>query len=177
MTTAQSSSSPPPTVVPNGKTRSFKDVLARSSSASSNLKFVQTSFKGCPALMFDDSVVSMLAAPFSLTMHGHNMAECFKLHPNLKKERVKLKADSVPAVNVIPTIRNNEDQHLSEDGNRDCDLVLHEHDKDTVMDTNGDISLEVVLPIEKMPDIHNENTTSFSGKSVFLRMLNCQVAW
>ncbi|PKU83511.1 hypothetical protein MA16_Dca026075 [Dendrobium catenatum] len=152
--TTPSSSSPQSTVVPTSKTRSFKDVLAGSSSTSSQVKFMQTSFKGYPALMFDDSVVSLLADPFTLTMHGHNMEECFKRHPNLKKEKVQPKVDPGKALNIIHMVRSNEDQNLSKEtvyGKSDCNLVLNEQEKETV---NGDISLHVVLPIEKMSVIH-----------------------
>ncbi|KAI0530805.1 hypothetical protein KFK09_000353 [Dendrobium nobile] len=66
--TTPSSSNPPPSF--EGKTRSFKDSLAGVSSSSSKLKFVQSSLKGCPALIFEDSVVEQLAAPYALTLVG-----------------------------------------------------------------------------------------------------------
>ncbi|KAL0924031.1 hypothetical protein M5K25_004833 [Dendrobium thyrsiflorum] len=65
-----SSSIPSSSSVLNGSSRSFKEVLAGSSSSSPKLSFVKSSFKGCPALLFDDSVVSQLAAKFSLTLVG-----------------------------------------------------------------------------------------------------------
>ncbi|PKU71054.1 hypothetical protein MA16_Dca017043 [Dendrobium catenatum] len=74
------SSSPAIPSVPTGITRSFKDVVSGGSSSSANrVKFVHASFKGCPALLFEDSVVSQLAAPFSSTLVGK-----FVMHrPNL----------------------------------------------------------------------------------------------
>ncbi|KAI0513408.1 hypothetical protein KFK09_009428 [Dendrobium nobile] len=54
----------------DGKSRSFRDVLAGSSSSNPKLPFVQSSFKGCPALLFEDSVVDLLAAPYALTLVG-----------------------------------------------------------------------------------------------------------
>ncbi|XP_020694674.1 uncharacterized protein LOC110108388 [Dendrobium catenatum] len=69
--TSPTSSSPAGPSVPTGNTRSFKDVLLGGSSSSANrVKFVYASFKGCPALLFEDSVVSQLAAPFSFTLVG-----------------------------------------------------------------------------------------------------------
>ncbi|KAI0511113.1 hypothetical protein KFK09_011736 [Dendrobium nobile] len=63
-----------------GKTRSFKDVVSSGSSSTiSKVQFVHSSFKGCPALLFEDTVVQQLATPFSFTLVGK-----FMLHrPNL----------------------------------------------------------------------------------------------
>ncbi|KAL0917654.1 hypothetical protein M5K25_012732 [Dendrobium thyrsiflorum] len=65
--TTSSSAIPPSTVFLIGKSRSFKDALAGSSSSTQSIHFIHTSFKGCSTLLFDDSVVSQLAAPFALT--------------------------------------------------------------------------------------------------------------
>ncbi|KAI0522556.1 hypothetical protein KFK09_004936 [Dendrobium nobile] len=88
------SSIPLNVVIPNGKSRYFKDVLADSSSSSIKLQFVQTSFKGCLALKFDNSVVMQLVAPFALTLVG-------KLHPHLPREKYSSKQSTrkdVPSV-------------------------------------------------------------------------------
>ncbi|KAH0470549.1 hypothetical protein IEQ34_000272 [Dendrobium chrysotoxum] len=58
-----------------GKTHSFKDVLAGSTSSFARVQFVHTSFNGCPTLMFDDS----LAAPFAFTL----VVKFVLHHPNL----------------------------------------------------------------------------------------------
>lgn len=69
--TAPSSSIPLSGADPFGKSRSIKDVLARSSSTfGSKFQFMHTSLKRCPTLMFNDSVVSQLAAPFARTLVG-----------------------------------------------------------------------------------------------------------
>ncbi|KAL0915743.1 hypothetical protein M5K25_013197 [Dendrobium thyrsiflorum] len=52
--------------------RSFKDVLAGSSSEK-KIEFMHATFKGTPALIFDDNVVTKLAAPFSFTLVGKFM--------------------------------------------------------------------------------------------------------
>ncbi|KAL0909742.1 hypothetical protein M5K25_020638 [Dendrobium thyrsiflorum] len=63
------SSIPPSSSFAAGSSRSFKDALAGSSSSSvSKLSFTTSSFKGCPALLFEESVVSQLAAPFAFTL-------------------------------------------------------------------------------------------------------------
>ncbi|KAI0496345.1 hypothetical protein KFK09_022661 [Dendrobium nobile] len=58
--TTPSSCHPATTSFPDGKSWSSKEVLASSSSSSTRLHFIQTSLKGCPALMFDDFMVSQL---------------------------------------------------------------------------------------------------------------------
>ncbi|KAH0451305.1 hypothetical protein IEQ34_018604 [Dendrobium chrysotoxum] len=64
----------------NGKPRSCKEVLVGSSySCSAKLHFIQNSFKGYSALMFDDFVVSQLVAPFALILVGKFLLR----HPNL----------------------------------------------------------------------------------------------
>ncbi|XP_020694935.2 uncharacterized protein LOC110108584 [Dendrobium catenatum] len=68
--TTPSSSNPMVASVPNGKPCSFIDALAGEGGSSFNLKFVHYSFKGCPALLIDDSVVAQLAKPFALTLVG-----------------------------------------------------------------------------------------------------------
>ncbi|KAL0924110.1 hypothetical protein M5K25_004918 [Dendrobium thyrsiflorum] len=62
----------------DASSRSFKEVLAGSSS-SLKLDFVHSTFKGTPALILDDSVVSKLAAPFTITLVGKFMLR----RPNL----------------------------------------------------------------------------------------------
>ncbi|KAL0924030.1 hypothetical protein M5K25_004832 [Dendrobium thyrsiflorum] len=68
--TTPSSSVPIVSSLMAGSSRSFKDVLSGSSNPGSKLSFVTSSFRGCPALLFDDSTVSKLAAPFALTLVG-----------------------------------------------------------------------------------------------------------
>ncbi|KAL0926137.1 hypothetical protein M5K25_004531 [Dendrobium thyrsiflorum] len=51
---------------------SFKEVL-EGPIASAKIDFVHSSVKGIPALLFDDAVVSKLAAPFSFTLVGKFM--------------------------------------------------------------------------------------------------------
>ncbi|XP_028549339.1 receptor-like protein 43 [Dendrobium catenatum] len=69
MMTLSSSNQPPSSF--EEKTRSFKAAaLAGVSLFSSKRKFVQSSFKGFPALIFEDSVVEQLAAPYALTLVG-----------------------------------------------------------------------------------------------------------
>ncbi|KAI0524502.1 hypothetical protein KFK09_003873 [Dendrobium nobile] len=75
------------------KTHSFKEVLAGASSSNLKLQFVHSTFKGCPALLFEDSVVDHLAAPYALTLIGKFMLR----RPNLdviRKFFVNLKLSS-----------------------------------------------------------------------------------
>ncbi|XP_020690945.1 uncharacterized protein LOC110105688, partial [Dendrobium catenatum] len=77
---APTSSSPADAPALTGKTRSFKDVVSGGSSSSlPKVKFVHSTFKGCPALLFEDVVVNQLAAPFSFTLVGKFMLR----RPNL----------------------------------------------------------------------------------------------
>ncbi|KAI0507675.1 hypothetical protein KFK09_013802 [Dendrobium nobile] len=74
------SSTPVVPPVLTGKTRAFKDVVSGGSSSTvSKVQFVHSSFKGCPALLFEDAVIQQLAAPFSFTLVGKFMLR----RPNL----------------------------------------------------------------------------------------------
>lgn len=68
--TTSSSLIPPLSLIPDGCSRSFKDVIYGSSSSTPKLNFVHNSFKGYPGLMLDVSVVSQLAVLFALTLVG-----------------------------------------------------------------------------------------------------------
>lgn len=68
---ASSSSNPWISLNPDGKSQSFKEVLMGGISLSySKLDLVQSSFKGLPALMFDDKVISQLSILFAFTLVG-----------------------------------------------------------------------------------------------------------
>ncbi|KAL0926337.1 hypothetical protein M5K25_002555 [Dendrobium thyrsiflorum] len=68
---ASPSSNPWLAATGDGKSRSFKDVLAGNSSVNGGkIDFVHGSFKGFPALMIDDNDISRLAAPFVFTLVG-----------------------------------------------------------------------------------------------------------
>ncbi|KAL0909402.1 hypothetical protein M5K25_020266 [Dendrobium thyrsiflorum] len=68
---ASASSNPWLAATGDGKSRSFKDVLAGNSSVNGGkIDFVHGSFKGFPALMIDDNDISRLAAPFVFTLVG-----------------------------------------------------------------------------------------------------------
>ncbi|KAH0468432.1 hypothetical protein IEQ34_003465 [Dendrobium chrysotoxum] len=65
-----SSSNPPISSILDGRSWSIKDFIFGSSSSAPKLNFVHTSFKGFLALMFDESMVSLIAIPFMLTLVG-----------------------------------------------------------------------------------------------------------
>lgn len=69
----------PPLPLPNDKSHSLKDDLAGSLSSSTNLHFMHFSFKGYSVLMLDDFLVSLLGAPFALTL----MVKFMHKRPNL----------------------------------------------------------------------------------------------
>ncbi|KAL0904609.1 hypothetical protein M5K25_026737 [Dendrobium thyrsiflorum] len=85
----------------DGKSRSFKEVLAGSSSMNGGkIDFVHGSFKGFPALMIDDNDISMLAAPFAFTLVGKFVG----WRPNLdtiRKFFVKLKLTGTFSVDLM----------------------------------------------------------------------------
>ncbi|KAL0926031.1 hypothetical protein M5K25_004412 [Dendrobium thyrsiflorum] len=68
---AVSSSSNPWFTAKDSHSRSFKEVLAGASDG--KIDYVRSTVKGLPALLFEDSVVSKLAAPFSFTLVGKFM--------------------------------------------------------------------------------------------------------
>ncbi|KAI0501240.1 hypothetical protein KFK09_016183 [Dendrobium nobile] len=54
----------------DGKSHSFKEALAGGSLSTPKLTFVHASYKGSPALLFEEAVVDQLAAPFAFTLVG-----------------------------------------------------------------------------------------------------------
>ncbi|KAL0923443.1 hypothetical protein M5K25_007500 [Dendrobium thyrsiflorum] len=91
-------SSSNPWFAKDSKSRSFKEVVEGASGV--KIDFVHSTVKGLPALLFEDSVVSKLAAPFSFTLVGKFMLK----RPNIdtiRKFFVNLKLSGTFSVGLM----------------------------------------------------------------------------
>ncbi|KAL0928089.1 hypothetical protein M5K25_002329 [Dendrobium thyrsiflorum] len=91
-------SSSNPWFAKDSKSRSFKEVVEGASGV--KIDFVHSTVKGLPALLFEDSVVSKLATPFSFTLVGKFMLK----RPNIdtiRKFFVNLKLSGTFSVGLM----------------------------------------------------------------------------
>ncbi|KAL0918946.1 hypothetical protein M5K25_010996 [Dendrobium thyrsiflorum] len=152
--TTPSSSLPSSSSVPVGNYRSFKDVLAGSSSSASKLQFFQTSFKGCPALMFYDAMISQLAAPFALTLvgkfvlHRPNLDVIHKILTNLKLSRLH------------PNLRKKNDSSKQSQGNKDLATITSHENEIPFQGVAEDILAKLLDNTEEPIQSHNSTANN-----------------